>query len=92
MLCGNLDGRVLRGEWIHIYVWLNPFSIHLKLSQHCLLIGYIPVQNKKLKCLKKNYVRYISSAPLQLSPSIPHTPGITEDNLHEIHESSTPQN
>ena len=23
------------GEWIHVYVWLNPFAIHLKLSQHC---------------------------------------------------------
>ena len=22
-------------EWIHIYVWLNPFAIHLKISQHC---------------------------------------------------------
>ena len=24
-----------RGEWIHVYVWLNPFIIHLKLSQRC---------------------------------------------------------
>ena len=23
------------GEWIHVYVWLNPFTVHLKLSQHC---------------------------------------------------------
>ena len=23
------------GEWIHIYVWLSPFPVHLKLSQHC---------------------------------------------------------
>jgi len=23
------------GEWIHVYVWLSPFSVHLKLSQHC---------------------------------------------------------
>ena len=20
------------GEWVHVYVWQNPFSIHLKLS------------------------------------------------------------
>ena len=39
----------LGGEWIHVYVWLSPFAVHLKLSQHCLLIGYTPVQNKKLK-------------------------------------------
>ena len=24
-----------RGEWIHVYVWLSPFAVHLKLSQHC---------------------------------------------------------
>ena len=29
--------------------WLSPFSVHLKLSQHCLLIGYTPIQNKMLK-------------------------------------------
>ena len=23
------------GEWIHIYVWLSPFVIQLKLPQHC---------------------------------------------------------
>ena len=21
-------------EWIHVYVWLRPFAVHLKLSQH----------------------------------------------------------
>ena len=21
-------------EWIHVYVWLSPFTVHLKLSQH----------------------------------------------------------
>ena len=26
---------VFGGEWIHAYVWLCPFAIHLKLSQHC---------------------------------------------------------
>ena len=23
------------GEWIHVYIWLSPFTVHLKLSQHC---------------------------------------------------------
>ena len=23
------------GEWIHVYVWLSLFAVHLKLSQHC---------------------------------------------------------
>ena len=28
-------GRESGGEWIHVYVWLSPFAIHLKLWQHC---------------------------------------------------------
>ena len=24
-------------EWIHVYVWLSPFDVYLKPSQHCLL-------------------------------------------------------
>ena len=22
-------------EWIHVHIWLSPFAVHLKLSQHC---------------------------------------------------------
>ena len=29
--------------------WMSPFAVRLKLSQHCLLIGYTPAQNKKVK-------------------------------------------
>ena len=35
MLCGSLDGRGVWVEWIRVYVWLSPFAVHLKLSQHC---------------------------------------------------------
>ena len=28
-------GGESRGEWIHVYVWLSRFAVHLKLSQHC---------------------------------------------------------
>ena len=30
-------GGEFRGEWIFVYVWPSPFSIYLKLSQHCYL-------------------------------------------------------
>ena len=30
---------------INMYVWLGPFTVHLKLPQHCLLISYTPIQN-----------------------------------------------
>ena len=32
-----------------IHVWLSPFAVHLKLSQHCLLTGYAPIQKSFLK-------------------------------------------
>ena len=35
-------------------LWLNFFSIHLKLSQYCLLIGYTPIQKKKFKKINKS--------------------------------------
>ena len=28
-------GGEFGGEWIHVYVRLSPFIVHLKLSQHC---------------------------------------------------------
>ena len=40
-------GGEFGGERIHVYVWLSPFTVHVRLSQHCMLIGYIPIQNKK---------------------------------------------
>ena len=46
-------GGEFGGEWIHVSVGLSPFAVHLKLSQHCLLIGYTPIQNKKFKKKKK---------------------------------------
>ena len=27
--------RGLGGDWISVYVWLSPFALPLKLSQHC---------------------------------------------------------
>ena len=27
--------RSLGGEWIHVYIWLSPFAVHLKLPQPC---------------------------------------------------------
>ena len=29
-----MEGKFAR-EWIYAYVWLSPFAVHLKLSQHC---------------------------------------------------------
>ena len=24
-----------KDKWIHVYVWLSPFAVHLNISQHC---------------------------------------------------------
>ena len=44
VLCGSLDGR----RWIHAYVWLSPFAVHLKLSQDC----QSAIPQYKIKILK----------------------------------------
>ena len=28
-------GGEFGGAWIHVYVWLSPFAVHLKLFEHC---------------------------------------------------------
>ena len=38
LLPGSLDGRGRGGEWKHVHVWLSPFTVHIYLSQHCLLV------------------------------------------------------
>ena len=45
--CGSRDGRAVGGEWGPVHVALSPFAVHMKPSQHCLLISYTPAQNKK---------------------------------------------
>ena len=40
-------------ELIRVSVWMSHFTVHLKLSQRCLLIVYTPGQNKKLKKKRK---------------------------------------
>lgn len=44
-------GGELGEEWIHVYIRLSPFTVHLKLTT--LLISYIPIQNKKFKQKKR---------------------------------------
>ena len=58
--------RELGGEWIHLYVCLSPFTLYLNLSQHCLLIGYTPIQNKKLKKIRHCLNKRVRSALNQL--------------------------
>ena len=47
----DLMERELRGEWIHVHVWLSPFAVQLKLPQH--YRSYTLTQNKKFKVWKE---------------------------------------
>ena len=38
-----------------IYIWLSLFVMHLKLSQRCLLVHYIPMQHKECKKCQQKY-------------------------------------
>ena len=56
LLCGSMDGKGVREKTdLGVYIWLSPFTGHLKLSQHCWLIGYTPIQKKNLLKINKEY-------------------------------------
>ena len=57
---GSLGGRGVRGEWIHVYVWLNTFAAPETITT--LLISYTPIQNKKSK--KKRLGQILSYSTL----------------------------
>ena len=48
-------GGEFEREWIHVYVWLSPFAVHLKISQHCELA----IPQYKIKSLRKENDRLL---------------------------------
>ena len=42
-------GGAFGGECMHVFGRLGPFTVDLKLSQHCLLIRYTLIQNTNIK-------------------------------------------
>ena len=36
------------GEWIHVYVWLSPFAVHLKLLHHNIVNQLYPNTKEKV--------------------------------------------
>ena len=71
-----LTGEEFGGEWIRVYVWLSPFTVHLNLLRYCLLIGSISIQNRKLK-KQKGFVFQSRDAGSLLGRGnkIPHAEG-----------------
>jgi len=66
---------VFWGKWIHVYVWLSPFSVHLKLSHFYLAIGSVQFSSVAQSCptLCESVMpssHLILCRPLLLLPSI----------------------
>ena len=54
MLCGSRAGRGTWGEWMHVCLWLSPFTVCLELSQHCSsAIPHYKITSSKEKKKKK---------------------------------------
>ena len=48
------------GEWIQVYVWLSPITVHLRLPQHCqLIILQYKIKRLKLK-IRIHFLLYFS--------------------------------
>ena len=83
-------GGGLGGEWMHVYVWLSPFAVHLTITT--LLIGYSPIRNalvlKKKKKERKKEIQiklktkkeYWSGLPFPPPGDLPN-PGIEAASL-----------
>ena len=98
-------GEEFGEEWIHVYIWLNPFTVHLKLSQHCLLIGSTLIWASLVAQMLKNLptVQETSSiSALGRSPGerngnsleyscleIPMDRGTSEATVHGVTKSQT---
>ena len=53
-LYDSLNERGIFGTRIHGYIWLSPFTVHLK--PRILLISYIPIQNKVFFFFNKAWI------------------------------------
>ena len=53
-------GGKFRGEWVHVYIWLSSFAVHLKPSQHC----YLAILQLKKK--KKNKYQAVDLGTLAI--------------------------
>ena len=48
------------GEWIHVYIWLNPFAVHLKLP-HIVNRLYPNAKKKKFQVWGKNVYYHLQA-------------------------------
>ena len=56
------------GGWTRVCLRRSPSAAHLELSQHCLLSGYTPIQNKKPKKKRKRKIKSDGRIPQVFTP------------------------
>ena len=76
---------IYKHPWVHVYIWLGIFTVHLKLSQHCLLVSYTSLRNKKFKKVKKKKKETTNPKGFSGAPS-GRSPG--EGNVLATHSST----
>ena len=69
------------GEWIHVYVWLNPFALHLKLSQLCCVVGNASLVQSLWKTVRQFLGRYLNKTKIQ--KKYVH-PSVHSNTIHNI--------
>ena len=69
----SLGGGSVWGEWIHVYVWLNPFAVHKKQSQRCYLAIYVCV------CMPSHFSHvWFFATPWTLACQAPQSMGFSK--------------
>ena len=63
-------GRESGGDWIHVSVWLRPFTAHLKLSQHCELTVFLLLFTESLSSVQLFATYGLLAHKASLSPTV----------------------
>ena len=80
MLCGSPDGRGVWGR-MDTCICMAEFTIHLKLSQRCLLVSYTSLQNKKFKKEKKKKKKLLTQRDFQVPLVVKNAGDIKSDSI-----------
>ena len=93
-------GQKFRGEWVHVHVWLSPFIVHLKSSQHrqSAILQYKIKSFKEIIKKKKKYRGFEShcqgssgitdSSPIQEGLWFHQCPSINTQKLPDLYNKS----
>ena len=67
------------GKWIHVYVWLSPFAVHPKQSQHCIVM---PVLQYKISLKLKKKIKLVQWERMGEEIGGRDSQGVWEGHVH----------